>query len=233
MKKNNFGVAFILVGVLILTGAGCVNKNPTKNSKQTDTKPLAVVPDSITAESPDKYKNSENTCNSATEIKAPNDLAKELKLIYSEAGGEITLAANFPQDSQTGDTFVYVVKNKPTTTTLENAFKKHGYKIVMSGNILLVTKGVLNLSISMTDTGGCQQVVIMTTAEPFKLGGAVTTEECKKMLDIAHLADVRYNNMYISWSNAIKLYNYWYMLAAKYGVTREIIEKTCGTKLGI
>ena len=225
MNKKIFGIAFILTGVLVFTGVGCVNKSPADAQKQTKVNPTTNANFLIA--------NSTDVCNLATETEAPNAQAKELKSIFNEAGGEMKFIINIPQDSQTGDTFVYVLKNKPTTKKLESAFKKHGYKIVMSGDMMIVTKGLLNFSISLTDKGECQQVVIMTSEEPFKLGGAVTTGECKKMLEKARLADYYKNDMYTSWSNAIKLYNYWYMLAAKYGVAKEVIAKTCREKLGI
>jgi len=236
MNKKFLGIAFVLVSVLVLVGASCVNKSPAKDPKQTNTHPLIVgknVPNSTATESPDKYKNSEDACSSVTEIEAPNELAKELKSIYSEAGGEIILAANIGQGTQVGDALMYVLKNKPTTERLVSAFKKHGYKIAMSvNNILVVTKDKLALSISLVEGLECQAVVLMIIDEPFNLGGAITTGECKKMLDIARTADIRYNNLFVAMLNANKLYNYWYMLAAKYGVAREVIAKICEAKLG-
>lgn len=204
------------------------NANPTANTNPADVNQTKA--DSVNANWANV--NSEDICNSATATEAPNAQAKEFKSIFSEAGGEMEFIINIPQDSQTGDTFIYILKNKPTTAKLESAFKKYGYKIALSGNVLIVTKNLLNFSISLTDKGKCQEVVIMTSDEPFKLGGAVTTEECKKMWAIARLADITKNNIYISWTNTIKLYNYWYMLAAKYGVTKEAVATTCKEKLG-
>jgi len=230
MNKKIVGVAFLLVGVLIFAGAGCVKKSPAVDTqKQTGGEPVKTEQTNV-----EQTKTvPTDTCNSTTEIEPPNALAKELKSIFNEAGGDIKFIANFPKDAQTGDTYVYILKKKPTTTKLENAFKKHGYKIEMSGNIMVVSKDNLYLSVSLTDKGECQEVAIVTSDEPFKVGGAVTMAECKKMWDIAKLADYFKNDLYTSWTNTIKLYNYWYMLAAKYGVTPEALAKTCKAKLGL
>ena len=235
MNKKIFGVIFVLAGILVFAGVGCADKSITKAPKETNTNQTANNNPIDTNPAITNLMNADSSdlCNSAVEIEAPNALAKELKSIFNEAGGEMKFIANFPQDSQTGDTFIYLVKNKPTTAKLESAFKKHGYKIEMSGSVMVVAKKNLNFSISLTDKGECHEVVVMTLDEPFKLGGAVTTGECKKMLEIARLADYFKNDAYTSHTNAIKLYNYWYMLAAKYGVAKEVIAKTCREKLGV
>ncbi|MFA5061722.1 MAG: hypothetical protein WC526_01085 [Patescibacteria group bacterium] len=236
MNKKILGIAFVLGSILILTGAGCINKSPAQNSKQENIYPPAVnqqSPNSTATEPPDDNKDSGDMCNSATEAEVPNGLAKELKSIYSEAGGEIIFSANIGQGDQVGDALMYVVKIKPTTAKLENAFKKHGYKIALSGNIMVVTKDKLALSINLVEGAECQALVMMRIDEPFNLGGTVTTGECQKMLELAQSADVRSHNIFVAMLNAQRLYNYWYMLAAKYGVTKEAITKTCKTKLGL
>jgi len=235
MHKKLLGLTLILVGILIFMGAGCAGKQvapaPTKetNTKQATDNPTQAGPavtDLMNADS-------SGLCASATETEAPDSQAKELKTIFNEAGGEMKFLADLPQDAQTGDTYIYVLKKIPTTAKLENAFKKHGYKIELSGSLMVVSKNNLYFSISLTDKGECQEVVIMTSSEPFKLGGEVTLRECQNFLEMVRHADIRNNNMYVAWTSSIKLFNYWFMLAAKYGVTKEAIEATCKQKLGI
>ena len=148
MNKKIFGLVVILAGVLVFLGAGCANKSITKTPKEINTNQTAnnnpadanpAIANLLSADSSD-------FCNSVAGVEAPNALAKELKLIFNEAGNETKFLANIPKDSQTGDTFIYILKNKPTTEKLENAFKKYGYKIEISGSVMVVAKNNLNFS---------------------------------------------------------------------------------------
>lgn len=234
MNKKFLGVAIFLVGVLIFMGAGCAKKSPSAGTqKQTDNNPAKTEQTNGPAVANLMSAESSGICESATEIDPPNAQAKEIKTIFNEAGGQMKFIATLPKDSLTEETFIYVLENKPPAAKIEAAFKKHGYEIIVSDNAVLVSKNNVNLSISLADKDGCQEVVAMKVNDSFKLGGEVTQEECNKFLEIGRLADLRYNNLEVSWINTIKLYNYWYMLAAKHGVTKEEVAKVCREKLGI
>lgn len=228
MPKKIFGVAVFLVGALIFAGAGCVKNNIAGPIKEKN-----IVPDNNEQISTNLANaGSEDICNSAKEIDPPNDLAKELKEIFTEAGGEVIIIGSIAKDSLTGDVFVFVWKKKPTMKKLEDTFKKHGYEIEISGDVLIITKGKITLSVSLADKGECDEVTIMVSDKPFKPGGTVTKEECEKMLEITKLADVRSGRPDIFFPAAIKLFHYWSMLAAKYGMTKELVADICEKMLG-
>ena len=105
---------------------------------------------------------------SAQGITAPTGLASELKSIFSEVCDEAkltTLNYNFPV--QGSDMLVYVWKNKPTEEKLTSAFEKNGYEIEMPGEILIVKKGGLSLTVDWAsqDREEGQEIVILTTKE--------------------------------------------------------------------
>jgi len=109
---------------------------------------------------------------SAQEIVVPTGsaagLASELKSIFGEVCGGAkltTLNYNFPV--QGSDMLVYVRKNKPTEEKLTSAFEKNGYEIEMPGEILIVKKGGLSLTVDWAspDREEEQEIVILTTKE--------------------------------------------------------------------
>lgn len=235
MNKKIFGIAILLTGVLIFTGAGCVKKGPAEIQKSTNATPAATA-DQVNVNKANAdfvAANASDICNAAATAEAPNAQAKEFQAIFKEAGVEMTFLIDVPSDSKTGETFLYILKGKPVPEKLKNVFEKYGYKVTVSDNAMVATKNNLNFSINFTDKGECWQVSIMAFDGPFKPGGTVTEEECKIMWEITRRADVTKNDMYTAWTNAIKLYNYWYMLAAKYGVAPDVIAKTCRKLLGV
>ena len=215
MNKKKISIAFVLVGILVFLGVGCTNKSLTNVQKQ-------PVGDSTVL------------CDSAKEIKAPNDLAKELKSIFSEAGIEVKLTDNIQQDSSTGDTLVYVWKNKPDMEKLKSIFEKHGYKVEISGETLTAKKGDVILTIGLTEGLECQVINVRIINEQIKSSKKITDGEC-----IEIMVDFRYSSYLLTVKNdpphsllmSKKAYDEMDMLAIKYGTTRDEIEKDCKARI--
>jgi len=210
---------FLLAGVLVLAGAGCSNKSLTEAQNQTNT-------------------NSTNLCGPTKEIFSTNALTNELKSIFNEAGSEVKLTVDIGQNSQTGDTLVYVWKNKPTVKKLESAFKNHGYTVKISGEALLATKGNTALNISLADATNCQKIIVSIISTALKPGektaSAVSTEECAESV-----ACFQYASYFLTAKNdpadsallAKKCYDQMDALGIKYSMTRDNIEKACRAKI--
>jgi len=153
MNKKIYGVAFFLVGVLVLMGAGCA-KNEAAS--------LASMPNTETG-TPQGAGNAD-LYNSAEEIAAPAGLASELKSIFSEVcGGAKLTTLNYDFPAQGADMLVYVWKNKPTEEKLISAFEKKGYELDGAGEILFFKKGNLTYTIdwASADRADGQEIVVL------------------------------------------------------------------------
>lgn len=105
---------------------------------------------------------------SAKEIAAPTGLASELKSILSGAcGGAKLTILNYDFPVPGADMMVYVWKNKSTEEKLISAFEKNGYEIEMPGEILMVRKGNLFLTVdwASADREEGQEIVVLVQKE--------------------------------------------------------------------
>ncbi len=213
MNKKIFGVIFVLAGVLVFAGVGCSKNSITDTQKQTNV-------------------NSTDLCDSAKEVEAPNELAKGLKKIFSEAGGEIKLINNIKQNSSAVDTLVYVWKNKPKAEKLENTFKKYGYKVEILGLIMIAKKGDITLSVSSTEGLECQEVVVNIADESINLGKTVSIVECAELMAYGSKIDPRYNDKASAYMWELKFYERMAVYEKKYGITQDELEAACNSKKG-
>ncbi|MFA5128454.1 MAG: hypothetical protein WC445_00650 [Patescibacteria group bacterium] len=201
-----------LVGVLALVGAGCGNKNSADNREPAESGLTSL-------------------CDSAKEMEAPSDLAKELKKIFEEAGGKVKITDSVEQDLANGETFTFVWENTPTAKDLEDAFKKHGYKIEVPGTAMVVSKNDIVLEINLTEEVECSQIIVKKTEGPFDRASRVTINECAEMKALALHADIRNHDFATAMIWGKKLYDRMIVLAAKYGISVEKLETTCEAKV--
>lgn len=204
-------IVFLLSGALIVVCAGCGNKNLANVQKQINAKPADI-------------------CGTTKEISSSNSLANELKSILDEACGEAKLTEDIKQDSPTEGTLVYVLKNKPAADKLKSAFKKHGYKIEISGESLIAAKGKTIFNISWTEEANCQKISVRITNGQNKSGGAVTVGECAELFAMAPKIDLRYNNLPAAYPWTLKFYDKMAVLEKKYGITQDDLSKACKAK---
>jgi len=198
-----FTVFSLILVVGLLVGVGC-NNNLTNNSV--------------------------SSCDSAKEIEAPNDLAKELKIIFNQAGGEIKLINSIQQESSVENTLVYVWKNKPEVEKLESAFENHGYETELLGEILIAKKGEIIISVSSTGDAECQEIIVSITDESIDLGKTVSTIECAELMAYAPKIDLRYNTLDVSYPWTLKYYARMAELEEKYGITQDELVTICNAK---
>lgn len=210
MNKKNIFIAFLLSGVLIVVCAGCGNKKLGDVQKQTDA-------------------NTADICGSTKEISSSNSLTNELKSIFDEACGEAKLTEDIQQDSSEG-TLVFIWKNKPEADKLESVFKKHGYKIEISGESVIAAKDNTTLNISWIEGINCRKITVRTTNGQLKSGGTVTVGECAELFAMAPKIDLRYNDLSASYPWTLKYYDKMAALEKKYGITQDELSKICKAK---
>ncbi|MFA5413040.1 MAG: hypothetical protein WC348_00665 [Patescibacteria group bacterium] len=201
-----------LVGLLVFVGAGCGNKNSADNEEPVES-------------------DSASLCDSAKEMKSPSDFAKELKEIFEEAGGKVKITDSTEQDSANGEMFTFVWENTPTAKDLEDAFKKHGYKIEVPGTAMVVSKNNIIFEFNLTEGSECAQVIVKKTEGPFNRASRVTISECAEMKALALHADVRNHDLGTAMIWAKKLFDRMAVIEAKYGISEKQLKTICeGTR---
>jgi len=137
---------FLVFGAILLSGAGCSNKEATDNTGNNQNALNNALPGMPTGEG--EEEGVKDIYGSAKEAAVPDALASELKSIFNEAYGAVKFTGLLRNPAGGVGTYVYVWKNMTTAEKLESAFTNGGYSIEVPGDALIVKKGNLVLSVN-------------------------------------------------------------------------------------